>query len=89
MLSGKSVGILPSPLMEQLTAYPYGSFLQLQTLWHDDATPTSKITTAVVVIRNCMVCRKSTNTKTECMYLIFISIAVLHVQIKCREIYIM
>ena len=88
MLLGKSVGILPSPLTEHAARSPYILLVQLQKLGHDDATPTSKITTTVVAIRNCMLCRKSTNTKTECIYLIVISIAVLHVYIKCREIYI-
>ena len=78
MLSGKSVGILCSCLPEQSTINPMKLSLQLQTLGHDDATPTSKITTTVDVIRNCMLRRKSTNTKTECIYLIVISIAVLH-----------
>jgi hypothetical protein len=48
--SGKSVGILSSLLPEQSTSNP-----QRQTLGHDDATPTSKITTVVVMI-NCILC---------------------------------
>ena len=79
MLSGKSVGILSSPLLEQSTVGQYERSKQLQTLGHDDATPTRKITTTVAVIGNCMLRRNSTNTKTECIYLIVISIAVLHV----------
>ena len=57
---------------------PSLTYQQLQTPGHDDATLTSKITTTVDVIRNCMLRRKSTNTKTECVYLIVISIAVLY-----------
>ena len=79
MLSGKYVGILSSPLLEQSTVRLYEGPEQIQTLGHDDATPTRKITTTVAVIRNCMLRRNSTNTKTECIYLIVISIAVLHV----------
>ena len=79
MLSGISVGILFSRLRRHSTINPPNTLLpQLQTLGHDDATPTSKITTTVDVIRNCMLRRKSTNTKTECIYLIVISIAALH-----------
>ena len=75
MSSGKSAGILFSLLLEQSSI----SAKQRQTLGHDDATPTSKITTTVAIIRNCMLRRKSINTKTECIYLIVISIAVLNV----------
>ena len=72
MLSGKSVGILSSPLLEQSTVTPSEVSVQLQTLGHDDATPTSKITTTIAVIRNCIVRLQSTNTKKECIYLIVI-----------------
>jgi hypothetical protein len=78
VLSGKSVGILSSLLLEQATTSWPDWLKQRHTLGHDDCTPTSKITTVVVII-NCMLFRKSTNTKTECIYLIVISIAVLHV----------
>ena len=79
MLLGKSVGILSSLLLEQLTAGSPNWLKQRHTLGHDDATPTSKITPTIAVIRNCMLRRNSTNTKTECIYLIVISVAVLHV----------
>ena len=83
--------MLSSPLLEQLTwtpfkVAPFELLVQLQTLGHDDATPTSRITATIAVIRNCILCHQSTNIKY--IYLIVISIAVLHVYIKCREIYI-
>ena len=67
MLFGKSVGIPFSPLLEQSTVTPSEVSVQLQTLGHDDATPTSKITANVAVIRNCILRRQSTNT--NCIYL--------------------
>ena len=76
MLLGKSVGILSSSLLLQSTLTPTEWFEQLQTLGHDDATATSKITANIAVIRNCMLRRQSTNTK--CMYLIMCNI-VMHV----------
>jgi hypothetical protein len=45
---GKSVGILFSPLLEQSTTYEPA--VQLHTLGHDDATPTSRITATIAVI---------------------------------------
>ena len=68
MLFGKSVGILSNPLPKQSTVTPSEVSVQLQTVGHDDATPTSKITANVVVIRNCILRRQSTNT--NCIYLI-------------------
>ena len=71
MLFGKSVGIPSSSLPEQLTLTPSEVSVQLQTLGHDDVTPTSKITANVAVIRNCILLRQSTNTKCPillCMY---------------------
>jgi len=38
--------------------------VQLQTLGHGEATPTSQITAKVVVIRNCIFLRQSTKLKT-------------------------
>ena len=76
MLYGKSVGMPPSPLLEQSTVTPSEVSVQLQTLGHDDATPTSKIRANVAVIRNCILRRQSTNTK--CIYLIMSNI-VMHV----------
>ena len=76
MLLGKSGGILSSPLLLQSTSTPTEWFEQLQTLGHDDATPISKITTTIAVIRNCMLRRQSTNTKW--IYLIMCNI-VIHV----------
>ena len=74
MFLGKSVGILFSPLLEQSTTYEPA--VQLQTLGHDDATLTIKITATIAVIRNCILCRQSTNIK--CIYLIVI--------VQCRHI---
>jgi hypothetical protein len=71
---GKSVGILFSPLLEQSTTYEPA--VQLHTLGHDDATPTSRITATIAVIRNCILCRQSTNIKY--IYLIVI--------VQCRHI---
>jgi hypothetical protein len=71
VLFGKSVGIPFSPLLEHSTVAPSEVSVQLQTLGHDDATPTSKITANVAVIRNCILRRQSTNTKCPillCMY---------------------
>jgi hypothetical protein len=73
---GKSVGILSSPLLEQLTSTTYEPPVQLHTLGHDDATPTSRITATIAVIRNCILCRQSTNIKF--IYLIVI--------VQCRHI---
>ena len=67
MLFGKSVGIPFSRLLEQSTVTPSEVSVQLQTLGHDDATPTSKITANVAVIRNRILRRQSTNT--NCIYL--------------------
>ena len=63
MLLGKSVGILSSPLLLQSTETPFEVLVQSQTLGHDDATPTSRITATIVVIRHCILRRQSTNTK--------------------------
>ena len=63
MLLGKSVGIRSSPLLEQLTLTPFEVLVQPQTLGHDDATPTSRITATITVIRHCILCRESTNTQ--------------------------
>jgi len=76
VLSGKSVGILSSPLLAQSTVTPSEMSVQLQTLGHDDATPTSTITTTIDVLRNCILRRQSTNTKF--IYLIMSNI-VMHV----------
>ena len=70
VLLGKSVGILSSPLLLQLTSTPIEASVQLQLLGHDDTTPTSKITATIVVIRNSILRRQSTNTK--CIYIIVI-----------------
>jgi hypothetical protein len=70
VLLGKSGGILSSLLLVQLTLTPSEVSIQLQTLGHDDATPTSRITATITVIRNCILHRQSTNTK--CLYLIVI-----------------
>ena len=70
MLFGKSVGIPSSPLPEQSTLTPSEVSVQLQTLGHDDATPTRKITENSVVIRNSILSRQSTNIR--CIYLIVI-----------------
>jgi hypothetical protein len=35
--------------------------VQLQTLGHDDTTPTCKLTTTIAVLRNCILRRQSTN----------------------------
>ena len=59
VLLGKSVGILSSPLLEQLTLTPFELLVQLQTLGQDDTTPTNKITATIAVIRNCILCRQS------------------------------
>ena len=72
MLSGKSVGILCSPTLKQSTLTPSEVSVQKQPRGHDDTTPTSEITTAIAVIRNCMLRRKSTNTEKECIYLVII-----------------
>jgi hypothetical protein len=37
--------------------------VQPQSLGHDDATPTSRITAIIAVIRHCILRRQSTNTK--------------------------
>jgi len=63
VLVGKSVGMLSSPLLEQLTLTPFEVLVQPQTLGHDDATPTSRITATIAVIRHCILSRQSTNTK--------------------------
>ena len=63
MLLGKSVGILSSPLLEQLTLTLFEVLVQPQSLGHDDATPTSRITATIAVIRHCILRRQSTNTK--------------------------
>jgi hypothetical protein len=63
VLLGKSVGILYSPLLEQSTLTPFEVLVQTQTLGHDDATPTSRITATIAVIRHCILRRQSTNTK--------------------------
>jgi hypothetical protein len=70
VLIGKSVGILSSPLLEQSTLTPFELLVQLQTLGHDDTTPTNKITATIAVIRNCILRSQSTNTKY--IYLIVI-----------------
>ena len=62
MLLGKSVGILSSPVLEQLTLTPFEVLVQPQSLGHDDATPTSRITAIIAVIRHCILRRQSTNT---------------------------
>jgi hypothetical protein len=62
VLLGKSVGILSSPLLLQLTSTPTEASVQLQTLGHDDTAPTSKITATIAVIRNSILRRQSTNT---------------------------
>ena len=49
MLSGKSVGILFSTLPEQSTVTPSEVSVQLHTLGHADATPTSNTTTTIAV----------------------------------------
>ena len=48
MLFGKSVGIPSNLLPEQSTVTPPEVSVQLQTLGHADATPTSKNTTIAV-----------------------------------------
>jgi hypothetical protein len=63
VLLGKSVGILSSPVLEQLTLTPFEVLVQPQSLGHDDATPTSRITAIIAVIRHCILRRQSTNTK--------------------------
>ena len=63
MLLGKSVGILSSPLLEQSMLTPSELSVQLQTLGHDDTTPTSRITATIAVIRHCILRRQSTNTQ--------------------------
>jgi hypothetical protein len=68
VLFGKSVGIPSSPLPEQSTVTPSEVSVQLQTLGQDDATPTSKITANVAVIRNCILRRQSTNTNVQYCY---------------------
>ena len=75
MFLGKYVGILFSPLLEQLTSTTFEAPVQLHTLGHDDATP-SRITATIAVIRNCILCRQSTNIKY--IYLIVI--------VQCRHI---
>jgi len=70
VLLGKSVGILFSMPSKQLTKTPSGMSVQLQTLGQDDATPTSKLTATITVIRNFILRRQSTSTK--CIYLIVI-----------------
>jgi hypothetical protein len=62
VLLGKSVGILSSPVLEQLTLTPFEVLVQPQSLGHDDATPTSRITAIIAVIRHCILRRQSTNT---------------------------
>ena len=57
MLLGKSGGTLSSHLLPQPTSTPAEWFEQLQTLGHDDVSPTSKITATIAVIRNCMLRR--------------------------------
>ena len=85
MLIGKYGGILFSLLLLQSTSTPTEVSVQLQTLGHDDVTPTSTITANAAVIRNCMLRRQSTNTK--CIFLIMCNI-VMHVYIQCMEKYI-
>jgi hypothetical protein len=63
VLLGNSIGILSSPLLEQSTLTLFELLVQLQTLGHDDATPTSRITATITVIRHCILCRESTNTQ--------------------------
>ena len=63
MLSGKSVGILSSTLPEQSTVTPSEVSVHLQTLGHEYTTPTSKLTTTIAVLRNCILRRQSTNIK--------------------------
>jgi len=58
VLLGKSVGILFSPLLWQVTSTPTELSVQLQTLGHDDTTPTSKITAISTVIRNSILRRQ-------------------------------
>jgi len=53
-----------SPRLLQLTVGPCGKPVQLQTLGHGEATPTSEITANVVVIRNCIFLRQSIKIKT-------------------------
>jgi hypothetical protein len=62
VLLGKSVGILSSPVLEQVTLTPFEVLVQPQSLGHDDATPTSRITAIIAVIRHCILRRQSTNT---------------------------
>ena len=76
MLLGKSGGILSSPLLLQSTLTPTEWLEQLQTVGHDDTTPTSKLTEHIAVIRNCMLRCQSTNKKY--IYLIMFNI-VMHV----------
>ena len=76
MLSGKSVGILSSFLLSQSTVTPSEVSVQLHILGHDDATPTSKITTTIDVLRNSILRRQA--TKTQDIYLIMSNI-VMHV----------
>lgn len=85
MLLGKSVGILSSPLLEQSTVTPSEVSVQLHTLGHDNATPTSKITKTITVLRNCILRRQSTNIKY--IYLIM-SNFVMHVYRKCMQKFI-
>jgi hypothetical protein len=70
VLSGKSVGILSSPLPAQSTSSRFALSVQLQPLGQDDTTPTRKITATIVVIRNSILRRRSTNIR--CIYLIVI-----------------
>ena len=63
MLFGKSVGILASPLLLQLTSSLSELLVQLQTLGHGDTRPKRKITATIAVIRNCILRRQSTNAK--------------------------
>jgi hypothetical protein len=49
----------------QSTATPREASVHLQTLGHDEATPTSKITANVVVIRNCILLFQSAKIKTN------------------------
>ena len=63
MLLGNSIGIISSPLLEQSTLTLFELLVQLQTLGHDDAIPTSRITATIAVIRHCILHRQSTNTQ--------------------------
>jgi hypothetical protein len=57
VLLGKIGGILSSSLLLQYTTSPPELSEQLQSLGHDDVTPTTNITATIAVIINCMLLR--------------------------------